>query len=89
MVREIQLADNISRLAILCRDNSQVISLQNELRSKLDQSEFKRITVTAGNPPKILPSWIAIMLYRFKTDSLSKGNFIKIYNSLASSGNFC
>lgn len=88
IVRDIQFSDNVSRLAILCRDNSQIINLQKELRRKLPPAEFSRIMVTAGEPPRLLPSWIAAMLFRFRTGVLGKTTFTKIYNQVAASGHF-
>lgn len=88
IVRDIQLSDAVSRLAILCRDNSQIINLQKELKRKLSPAEFSRIVATAGEPPRLLPSWIAAMLFRYRTAVLGKTTFTRIFNQLAASGQF-
>lgn len=88
IVRDIQLSDTASRLAILCRDNSQIINLQKELKRKLSPAEFSRIMVTAGEPPRLLPSWIAAMLFRYRTAVLGKTTFTRIFKQLTASGEF-
>ena len=88
VIREIQLAETGHQLAILCRDNSQIINLQNELKMKLNNTEFSKITFKAGDPPKTLPSWIAAMLFRYKTENLGKETFKKIFKQLAVNDNF-
>jgi superfamily I DNA/RNA helicase len=86
VVRDIQnYNDNEGVLAVLCRNNSQIISLQNELKSKLNREEFKIVNVTSGNAPRNIPSWVASMLYMYKTETLSKNTFMKIVNQVAAS----
>lgn len=71
-----------STLAVLCRTNGQALSIAEKLYGRDESAPATPIQVSAGSPSKSVPAWIGATLGRFRSDSLSKSNFKKIYTTL-------
>lgn len=68
------------RVAVLCRDNSQVLHVGGEIRKQAQLKGAKfLVDVMSANSPHSVPSWIGSMLHKFEAESLSKNIFKKIY----------
>jgi len=69
------------KIAILCRNNSQILNASIELNKNQIQP-LKKIHIGAGSPPDFLPAWIAILFYRFTGSNLSKDHFKRIHQQI-------
>lgn len=74
--------------AILCRYNSQIFQLVSKMlylswQSKKPISSFN---LNVGTPPKPVPSWVAKLLYRYKSERIAKTNFTQVFSDLFGDG---
>jgi hypothetical protein len=70
-------------LAVLCRDNGQVLSVAEALIGAIPEGNSRPVlTVLAGSPPRRLPSWIALLLSEYEGTQLSRRHFEKLFAHL-------
>jgi hypothetical protein len=70
--------------AILCRSNSKIFQLVTRMKylSWQRNKEVTSFKLDVGTPPKVLPSWIAKLLHRYKSGQIAKSNFIRVFSDL-------
>jgi DNA helicase-2/ATP-dependent DNA helicase PcrA len=68
-------------VAVLCRYNREIIELATTVQylAYKNKKNISSIRITAGTPPRILPTWIAKLLHQYKVQQISKSSFIKIF----------
>ncbi len=81
LLRLIDSEISCRNVAILCRNNSHIIELSEQLYQMLDKESINKIESIFGNSPHFIPSWIAIVLYKIQTQQLSKNQFIDVFDS--------
>jgi DNA helicase-2/ATP-dependent DNA helicase PcrA len=74
--------------AILCRSNSKIFQLITRMKylSWERNKEVSSFKLDVGTPPKVLPSWIAKLLHRYKSEQIARSNFIRVFSDLFPAG---
>jgi DNA helicase-2/ATP-dependent DNA helicase PcrA len=68
------------RVAILCRDNSQVLQVGATIRELVKEKKGNLLVdVASSNAPRVIPSWIAGILHKFRAENVTRNNFKRIY----------
>lgn len=70
--------------AILCRSNSKIFQLITRMKylSWERDKEVSSFKLNVGTPPKVLPSWIAKLLHKYRSEQIPRSNFIRVFSDL-------
>lgn len=72
-------------IAVVCRDNSQVLELRGKVEAILQQHglQMPPVRVIAGTPPRAIPSWIARLLWDYEGSQLPLNLFQQLFADLS------
>jgi len=76
------LEERIESTAILCRDNSMAIDVSIQIKKELPPEHQRRIHLSMGPAPPVIPAWVAVFFCRLESTHLARSQFLTIFQQL-------